>query len=102
MNNLNSILIEGTIYDSPVIGEDGKVSIILSVQRYKNKTDEEANRGVERCFFPVQFAEKAVVVKFLEVNRRIRVVGRLYQEETERGLETRIYAEHIELKRKSW
>lgn len=74
MNNINSVIIDGTI--TTITKADDQIALCLSVIRYYNAGDEVLKE--ENIFNIIAYGNLAKVNRDrLEVGREIRVVGRL-------------------------
>ena len=97
MNQLNSLILEGTVTKSAVY-EDEKASFTISVARYYKDTNGEI--GEIKSYFDVVTggapAEK--LHKKLTEGRVIRIVGQLRSENVNNTNRVYIHAEHIEIK----
>ena len=93
MNNLNSILIEGTLVCDAVQGESS-TTLTIANNRYV-KTEEGFEK--ETYFFRVETYGKLAnaCLKYAKKDRGCRVVGRLVQDSCERIF---INAEHVEFR----
>lgn len=97
MNQLNSLILEGTVTKDAVY-EDEKASFSISVSRFYKDTNGEA--GETKSYFNVEaggvFAEK--VHDKLVKDRGVRIVGQLRSKQVEDKHVAYILAEHIELR----
>ena len=107
MNNLNSVLIEGTLTQSPkiVIEDNGKTITEFSISSERSyKKDDQYHKEIS--FFEIRvFGKQAEACnEYLTKGRGVRIVGRLKQElrgDDEDGrLNVFIIAEHVEFKPK--
>ena len=97
MNQLNSLILEGTVAKDAVY-EDKKASFSISVSRYY--TDTNGERGESKSYFDVE-ADGVLAEKLhdsLKEGRGVRIVGRLASRDVEGNRKVYVYAEHIELK----
>ena len=98
MNQLNSIILEGTVAKDAVY-EDKRASFSISVSRYY--TDTNGERGETKSYFDIE-ADGVLAEKLhdsLKEGRGVRIVGQLRSNGAEGNRKVYIYAEHIELKR---
>lgn len=99
MNQLNSLILEGTVTKSAVY-ENKKALFSISVSRYYKDTNGEV--GEVKSYFDIEaygvLAEK--LHDKLKEGREIRIVGRLASKTVENETKVYVYAEHIELKPK--
>ena len=97
MNQLNSLILEGTVTKSAVY-EDKKALFSISVTRYYKDTNGEG--GETKSYFDVEVdgvsAEK-LHDKLVE-GRDVRLVGQLRSKDVENGRAVYVYVEHIELR----
>ena len=97
MNQLNSLIVEGTVTKSAVY-EDKKALFTVSVVRYYKDTNGEI--GEIKSYFDVEaggvLAEK--LNKKLTEGRVVRIVGQIRSENVDGTNKVYIHAEHIELK----
>lgn len=97
MNQLNSLILEGTVTKNAVY-EDKKASFSISVSRYYKDTNGEA--GEVKSYFDIEvtgvLAEK--LYEKLKEGRGVRVVGQLRSKDVDGNRKVYVYAEHIELK----
>lgn len=97
MNQLNSLILEGTITKSAVY-EDKKASFSISVSRYYKDTNGEA--GESKSYFDIE-AEGVLAEKLhdkLVEGRNVRIVGQLRSKDAENETKVYVRAEHIEFK----
>ena len=106
MNNLNSVLIEGTILGDPEFSttSDGVVSGKFSIAS-KRHYNQDSGVAEEVSIFEIKVGSKLAdaVKKYGKENRGVRVVGRLKQEQcddSEDKSKSRIFiiAEHTEFR----
>ncbi len=104
MNNLNSILLEGSLVRDPVLNYTSKgtpeCTFCLSSNRFYKENDEYHR---EVCHFDVTVWGKLAetCAEYLQTGSGVRVVGRLKQDQSEEGNgQSRVYivAEHVEFK----
>lgn len=97
MNQLNSLILEGTI-TKDAVHEDNKALFSISVSRYYKDTNGES--GEVKSYFDIEtggvLAEKLSPV--LKEGRGVRIVGQLRSKDVEDNRKVYVYAEHIELK----
>ena len=97
MNQLNSLILEGTVTKSAVY-EDKKASFSISVSRYYKDTNGES--GETKSYFDVEvngvLAEK--LFNKLKEGREVRIVGQLRSKTVDDIYKVYVYAEHIEFK----
>ncbi|KKL54598.1 hypothetical protein LCGC14_2263790 [marine sediment metagenome] len=92
MNNLNSVLIEGTVENISPISDK---QIAFTIRSKRTVRVEEELTEIE-CIFKVRTSEllKKSCRDYLKPGRTVRIVGRLARD----GAEVYISAEHIELR----
>ena len=99
MNQLNSLILEGTVTKSAVY-ENKKALFSISVSRYYKDTNGEG--GETKSYFDVEvngvLAEK--LHDKLKEGRGVRIIGQLRSKTVENQTKVYVYAEHIELKPK--
>ncbi len=107
MNNLNSVLIEGTLTHSPkmVIEDNGKTIIEFSISSKRDyKKDDEYHKEVSLFEIHVIGKQAEACSEYLTEGRCVRIVGRLKQELAGDDGDVRsnvfIVAEHVEFKTK--
>ena len=96
MNQLNSLILEGTITKSAVY-EDNKASFSISVSRYYKDTNGEI--GQIKSYFDVE-AGGVLAKKFrskLKEDSDIRIVGQIRSKAVENEMKVYVYAEHLEV-----
>lgn len=97
MNQLNSLILEGTVTKSAVY-EDKKASFSTSVSRCYKDTNGEG--GETKSYFDIEvngvIAEK--LHSKLKEGRVVRIVGQLRSKGAEGNRKVYVLAEHIELK----
>ena len=97
MNQLNSLILEGTVTKDAVY-EGKNASFSISVSRYYKDTNGEA--GESKSYFDVEaggiIAEK--LHDKLKKGRGVRIVGQLRSNDVENKRIVYVHAEHIELK----
>lgn len=97
MNQLNSLILEGTVTKDAVY-EDKKASFSISVSRYYRDTNGEA--GETKSYFDIEvggvLAEK--LYSKLKEGRGVRIVGQLRSRIVDDTHKVYVLAEHIELK----
>jgi single-strand DNA-binding protein len=97
MDNLNSILVEGTIIDDPFCQAlpDGRITASFKLESRRTSKNSDGSVGPERFVFEVLTYGKLAEVcgEYLKKGRGVRVVGSLWQ--TNRIF---IRAEHVEFK----
>ena len=105
-NDLNSVLIEGTLTNDPDVGYIKVGSPVahftLACQRYvTRKTDGNEEPKPEISYFEIRVFDRQAEVcnEYLHAGRRVRVVGTLRQTDGQGQLFIR--AEHVEFKPKS-
>lgn len=102
MNDLNSILIEGKVLRIPNEGKDEigvHCKIIIETVRTYKKNEDDFIR--ETSYFTVKVYGrklKKLCVEYLKPERKIRVIGRLKQENIEGREKVLIIADHAEFK----
>ena len=97
MNQINSLILEGTVTKSAVY-EDKKASFSISVSRYYKDTNGEV--GKTESYFDVEVGG-VLAEKFHEKvkeGREVRIVGQLRSRTAENETKVYVYAEHIELR----
>jgi single-strand DNA-binding protein len=99
MNNLNSVLIEGTLQEDAVCGKeiDGITDASFSIEshRYYHKVDEVGmEKKITTVFVSATGKLAEGVAKSGKKGRGVRVVGRLVQTANTLGIE----AEHVEFR----
>ena len=97
MNQLNSLILEGTITKSAVL-EDNKALFSISVSRYYKDTNGEA--GETKSYFDVEVEGALAELHHTKLTegRGVRIVGRLASKTVENETKVYVYAEHIEFK----
>lgn len=97
MNQLNSLILEGTVIKDAVC-KDNKASFTISVSRYYKDTNGE--NGEVKSYFDVEIngalAEK--LYDKLKEGRGVRIVGQLRSKDVEENRVVYVVAEHIELR----
>ena len=100
MNQLNSLILEGTVTKDAVY-ENKKALFSISVSRYYKDTNGEG--GEVKSYFDIEtggvLAEK--LHSKLKKGRGVRIVGRLASRDVEGNRKVYVYAEHIELKKEA-
>ena len=97
MNQLNSLILEGTVTKSAVY-ENKKALFSISVSRYYKDTNGEG--GETKSYFDIE-ADGVLAEKLhskLNEGRGVRIVGQLRSKTVENQAKVYVYAEHIELK----
>ncbi len=107
MNNLNSVLIEGTLTQNPkmVIEDNGKTTAEFSISSERNyKKDDQYHKEVSLFEIHVFGKQAEACNEHLTEGRSVRIVGRLKQElrgdAGDARLNIFIIAEHVEFKPK--
>ena len=97
MNQLNSLILEGTVTKDAVY-ENKKALFSISVSRYYKDTNGEG--GETKSYFDVEtsgvLAEK--LHSKLKEGRGVRILGLIRSKDVEGNRKVYVYAEHIELK----
>lgn len=97
MNQLNSLILEGTVTKSAVY-ENKKALFSISVSRYYTDTNGEG--GETKSYFDVEvngvLAEK--LHSKMNEGRGVRIVGQLRSKTVENETKVYVLAEHIELR----
>ena len=104
MNNLNSVLIEGTLTHNPkmVIEDNGKTITEFSISSERNyKKDDQYHKEVSLFEIHVFGKQAEACSEYLTEGRSVRIVGRLKQELRGDDGDVRsnvlVIAEHVEL-----
>ena len=103
MNNLNSVLIEGTLTQGPkmVIEDNGRTIAEFSISSERNyKKDDRYHKEVSLFDIHVFGKQAEACNEYLTKGRGVRIVGRLKQElrgdDGNVGANVLIIAEHVE------
>lgn len=95
MNNLNSILLEGTLVEDPAHPQMGECSFTIECVRYQTRDDGEKVKETSRFNIRCINRMADVCAESLKKGRGVRVVGRLVQVLEESCF---ILAEHVEFR----
>ena len=94
MNNLNSVLIEGTLKEDPV-EKDGICRFTIEVYRYYKQDDGDQKQETLNISVETHGKLTETCIGYLKKDSGVRVVGRISQDSDSNLI---IYAEHVEFK----
>jgi len=97
MNDLNSVLIEGTIFNDPVKTlESGKcIALMIKIESLSRAREMEHRTAITILMFDECARSNEPLLSY---GNRIRIIGKLRNDTGPEGSELVVIAEHIEIK----